>query len=135
MNSGNPIPQDTVTPGEMNVCHSYAQPSTIFDELWTPDLTIRRHWQTFVDGIQKLGCEELAQKHQEITRRLKENGVAYNIHGDPQGVHRNWQLDAIPLIVGRDDWQILCRGLEQRALLLDMILKDLYGSASLIADG
>ncbi len=135
MNSGNPIPQDSVSPGDMTVCHSYAQPSTVFDELWAPDLTIRKHWQTFIDGIQRLGCEELGQKHQEITRRLKENGVAYNIHGDPQGVHRHWQLDAIPLIVGREDWQFLCTGLEQRALLLDLILKDLYGSASLITDG
>ncbi len=135
MNSEDPIHQDSVASGEMPVCHTYAQPSAVFDELWTPDLTIRRHWQTYIDGIQKLGCEKLGQKHQEITRRLKENGIAYNIHGDPQGVHRHWQLDAIPLIVGREDWQFLCRGLEQRALLLDLILKDLYGPASLFTDG
>lgn len=135
MNSSNPIPQDNVSLPKMNVCHTYAQPSTVFDELWRPDMTIRKHWQTFIDGIQKLGCEELGQKHQEITRRLKENGVAYNIHGDPQGVHRHWQLDVIPLIVGREDWQTLSSGLEQRALLLELILKDLYGSASLITEG
>ncbi|MGD9247851.1 MAG: circularly permuted type 2 ATP-grasp protein [Desulfobacteraceae bacterium] len=135
MNSSNPIPQNHASSSKMNLCHTYAQPSTVFDELWTPDLTVRKHWQTFIDGVQKVGCEQLGQKHQEITRRLKENGVAYNIHGDPQGVHRHWQLDAIPLIVGREDWQTLCSGLEQRALLLELILKDLYGSASLITEG
>ncbi len=117
------------------LCTSYSVPPNAFDELWTADQRVRKHWQPLVQALARDGCEALARCRQDVTRILRENGVAYNIHGDSQGVHHNWNLDIVPLIVGRDDWQAICAGLRQRAHLLDLILKDLYGPRSLIASG
>ena len=30
---------------------------------------------------------------------IRENGVTYNVYGDPQGIDRPWQLDLIPLLI------------------------------------
>jgi uncharacterized circularly permuted ATP-grasp superfamily protein/uncharacterized alpha-E superfamily protein len=116
-------------------CYAYTQPPAAYDELWTADRSIRKPWQPLIEVIDRLGCDQLERCHQEVSRMFRENGVAYNIHGDPQGIHRNWQLDILPLIIGRDDWETIQSGLQQRAQLLDLILKDLYGPRRLIADG
>jgi uncharacterized circularly permuted ATP-grasp superfamily protein/uncharacterized alpha-E superfamily protein len=116
-------------------CYGYAQPPSAYDELWNATQTVRRAWQPLIQTIDRLGCDHLERCHQEVTRMFRENGVAYNIHGDPQGIHRNWQLDILPLIIGRDDWETITAGLQQRAHLLDLVLKDLYGPRRLITDG
>jgi len=48
---------------------------------------------------------------------------------------RPWEVDPIPFILDLDDWQILSRGIAQRAKLLDLILKDIYGPKSLLTKG
>jgi uncharacterized circularly permuted ATP-grasp superfamily protein/uncharacterized alpha-E superfamily protein len=117
------------------LCTTYSAPPSGFDELWTADQRVRKHWQPLIQAFDRDGCEELARCRQEVTRILRENGVAYNIHGDSQGVQRNWNLDILPLIVGRDDWQTISAGLCQRAHLLDLIVQDLYGPRNLVASG
>ena len=125
----------TVIKSSAERCYGYAQPPSAYDELWSATQTVRRAWQPLIQTIERLGCDQLERCHQEVTRMFRENGVAYNIHGDPQGIHRNWQLDILPLIIGRDDWAIIGTGLQQRAHLLDLVLKDLYGPRRLITDG
>jgi uncharacterized circularly permuted ATP-grasp superfamily protein/uncharacterized alpha-E superfamily protein len=64
-----------------------------------------------------------------------ENGVSYNVYGDPLGTDRPWSLDAIPLLIPPAEWSYLEAGLIQRARLLDTILADLYGPQKLLLDG
>jgi len=66
---------------------------------------------------------------------LRENGVTYNVLGAPEGPDRPWELDPIPLLVPKSDWDPLAVGLAQRAALLDRILADLYGPQELLKTG
>jgi uncharacterized circularly permuted ATP-grasp superfamily protein/uncharacterized alpha-E superfamily protein len=116
-------------------CYAYARPPAAYDELWSEAQAIRPAWQPLIQTIDRLGCDQLERCHQEVTRMFRENGVAYNIHGDPQGIHRNWQLDILPLVISREDWETISAGLQQRAHLLDLVLQDLYGPRRLITDG
>ncbi len=70
-----------------------------------------------------------------IARFLKENGVMYNVYGEPSGMNRAWNLDAVPFFINKDDWQKIEAGLQQRAELFNLILKDIYGPQRLIKDG
>ncbi len=126
--------ESTAIDSRAGQCYGYAPPSVAYDELWSETQTVRRAWQPLIQTIDRLGCDHLERCHQEVTRMFRENGVAYNIHGDPQGIHRNWQLDILPFIIGRDDWDTIVTGLQQRARLLDLVLKDLYGPRRLITD-
>ena len=92
-------------------------------------------WKTFFQSFNQLGREEISNRCQDMMRYLKENGVTYNIYGDPLGLNRTWNLDLIPFLIEQDDWQLIQKGLAQRAHLFDLILKDIYGEQKLIKAG
>lgn len=109
--------------------------SKYVDELATGDGGIAPQWRKLSDYYGRIAPEMLAQSHEEVSRQLRENGVTYNIYGDPDGMNRPWKLDPIPVVFGRDDWSVIEKGLEQRARLLNFILKDIYGNRRLIREG
>ncbi|MBV8076155.1 MAG: hypothetical protein JO284_07150, partial [Planctomycetaceae bacterium] len=91
----------------------------------------RPHWQTFIRRIRAIGSSELGQRWKEAKHLIRENGVTYNVYGDPQGMDRPWELDPIPLLISSSDAAVIESGLVQRARLLDLILSDLYGAQRL----
>ncbi len=120
--------------------NSYLSERTInntqfFDELAKPDGTIYPHWKKIVETYDALGNEGLAHRAHEVVQLLKENGVTYNIYGDPDGLNRPWMLDPIPMVFSQADWTIIEKGLKQRAHLLNLILMDIYGERKLIRSG
>jgi len=106
-----------------------------YDELIGDDGKLRPHWHTFFDSFGKLGKEELIGRNQDLLRLLKENGVTYNIYGEPDGMNRPWTVDPIPFLISKNEWQIIESGLVQRTELFDFILKDIYGERRLIKEG
>ena len=105
------------------------------DELAAPDGTIREHWKKLANSYEKLGLAKMEQLKQEVSQELRENGVTYNIYGDPDGINRPWQLDPVPMVFGQEDWANIEKGLLQRAELLNLILSDIYGERALISKG
>jgi uncharacterized circularly permuted ATP-grasp superfamily protein/uncharacterized alpha-E superfamily protein len=76
------------------------------------------------------------QRRWDHARRLiRDNGVTYNVYGDPRGMDRPWELDPIPLVIDGAEWAEVSRGLEQRATLLNCILLDIYGEQKLLTRG
>ena len=85
--------------------------------------------------VGRLSAEEISGRDEDMMRLLKENGVTYNIYGDPAGLNRPWTLDIIPFLVSQEEWPVIEAGLLQRARLLDLILADIYGERRLIRNG
>lgn len=110
-------------------------PEPIFDEMVNGQGRMRPHWQTFMGSLGPLDPEMMGERWEEARRLLHQNGVTYNIYGDPQGMERPWPLDMVPLIISADDWANLSEGLIQRATLLNAALADLYGPQTLIRGG
>jgi uncharacterized circularly permuted ATP-grasp superfamily protein len=106
-----------------------------YEEMLGEDGNLRPFWQTFFQSFTQLGPEEIANRSQDVSRFLKENGVTYNIYGDPAGLNRPWNLDLIPYLIDKQEWQTIESGLVQRAELFDHILKDIYGERRLIRNG
>jgi len=106
-----------------------------YGELIGEDGNIRPHWETFFKSYTELGEEEMNSRYSDTLRLLKENGVTYNIYGDPNGLNRPWKLDNIPFLLSREDWTSIESGLSQRAQLLNLILEDIYGERNLIRQG
>ncbi|TAH20302.1 MAG: hypothetical protein EAZ08_06635 [Cytophagales bacterium] len=112
----------------------YASEYVLNDEMWAFD-GVKPHWERLISHIQQLGEHELTQRRSDIERLLREHGVSYNIYDDPNGMNRPWKLDTIPLVVSGEDWARTEKGLKQRAELLNLVLKDLYGKRNLIKEG
>ena len=85
--------------------------------------------------VGRLSADEISGRDDDMMRLLKENGVTYNIYGDPAGLNRPWTLDIIPFLVSQEEWPVIEAGLLQRARLLDLLLADIYGERQLIRHG
>jgi len=99
----------------------------VHDELVTPDGQLRSHYDTFVRSIDTLGRHELASRWENAKRAIRDNGVTYNVYGDPEGIDRPWSLDMMPLLLPVDEWRQIEAGLIQRTRVLNLLLQDLYG--------
>ncbi len=106
-----------------------------YDELLGEDGNLRPQWRTFFQSFSQLGREEIGNRTKDIFRFLKENGVTYNIYGDPEGLNRPWDLDPIPFLISKEEWYTIETGLKQRAELFNHILKDIYGERRLVRNG
>jgi uncharacterized circularly permuted ATP-grasp superfamily protein/uncharacterized alpha-E superfamily protein len=107
----------------------------VYDELSADGVKPRPHWGPFVHSLQSVGLEELARRWGRAERRIRENGITYNIYNDPQGANRPWGIDAIPFLIPADEWRGIEAGIIQRAQLLNLLLEQLYGSRKLILNG
>jgi uncharacterized circularly permuted ATP-grasp superfamily protein/uncharacterized alpha-E superfamily protein len=114
---------------------AYAPPAGGHDEAADPAGTPRPHWGPFFDALGDLGPAELVRRWRDAQHLIRENGVTYNVYGDPNGIARPWQLDPIPLAVPPAEAAALEAGLTQRARLLEHVLADLYGPQRLLRDG
>jgi uncharacterized circularly permuted ATP-grasp superfamily protein/uncharacterized alpha-E superfamily protein len=106
-----------------------------YDELSVDGITPRPHWAHLMDSLQAIGPEELGRRWSRAERRIRENGITYNIYSDPLGANRAWKIDIVPLLIPADEWRFIEAGIIQRAQLLNLLLEDLYGAQSLLADG
>jgi len=107
----------------------------VYDEMVGPDGEVRPHWRYVAEALGTLGLPALHDRWRETRRLLRESGATYNVYGDPQGLERPWQLDPIPMLVSSDEWREIEWGLMQRAELLNLILRDIYGPQDLIKKG
>ncbi|MEI7728852.1 MAG: circularly permuted type 2 ATP-grasp protein [Verrucomicrobiota bacterium] len=118
---------------ECPVCHSGH--SGVFDEMVESGGRLRPHWQKFDIWLNHLGHEELTVRWENARRIIREHGITYNVHGDPQGMSRPWELDLAPLIISASEWQQLESAILQRAVLFNHILADLYDFQWHLRDG
>lgn len=113
----------------------YATQLGIYDEMYATENKALPHWERFMAALEAMGSEQLELRRREAQRLLRENGVTYNVYGDAQNLTRPWRLDPVPLLISSEEWAIIEAGLKQRAELMDLILKDLYGPQSLLKKG
>jgi uncharacterized circularly permuted ATP-grasp superfamily protein/uncharacterized alpha-E superfamily protein len=106
-----------------------------YDEMSADGLTPRPHWAHLMESLQAIGPEELGRRWARAERRIRENGITYNIYGDPLGASRAWQIDIVPLLIPAEEWRRIEAGIIQRAHLLNLLLEDLYGSQTLVSQG
>jgi len=106
-----------------------------YDELIANNGEMRGAWKPLVSALEAMGPEELQRRWEKGRRLIHENGVTYNVYGDPRGMDRPWQLDAVPLVISTEDWKQIEAAVAQRATLLNKITADIYGPQDLIKQG
>jgi len=99
------------------------------------DGQIRPHWRAFARTLTQLSPEEYARRQASARATVQDNGVTYNVYDDRAGQARPWQLDIVPFIMSSSDWKAIEAAVIQRAVLADMILRDVYGPQKLMAVG
>ncbi len=95
---------------------------------------IKDHWVSLMQSLSRSEASQLEHKSHEARRIMRESGVTYNVYDEPEGSTRAWQLDPVPMLMAEDDWSGIEEGLIQRARLLNLIFKDIYGAQRLIRE-
>jgi uncharacterized circularly permuted ATP-grasp superfamily protein len=108
---------------------------TTYEESSTDGVRPRPHWEPLIHSLDQLGTEELRRRWALAERSIRENGITYNMYGDPLGVNRPWKTDVVPLLLLEEEWKFIEAGIIQRAELLSRLLEDLYGDQNLLKDG
>ena len=128
--------QDRAKPGQRRIAlwtRDYARLPGIPDEYLGPDGAPRAAWSRFLDAFAALSPGEIERRFASADRHLREAGVTYRAPGDT--ADRDWPLSHLPLIIDEADWRQLAAGIAQRAQLLEMVLRDIYGEGKLVAQG
>lgn len=112
----------------------YKPAAEVWDELCSSESGFRDHWKQFLQSADRLGRFEIARRWQQARRLVNENGIAFGAYGDSLNAARPWEFDALPLLIAREEWEHLSRGLQQRAQLLELTLQDLYGPQKLLRE-
>jgi uncharacterized circularly permuted ATP-grasp superfamily protein/uncharacterized alpha-E superfamily protein len=109
--------------------------SEAYDEMSADGVTPRPHWAPLMDSLQAIGSEELGRRWARAERRIRENGITYNVYGDERGASRAWKIDILPFLIPADEWRFIEAGIIQRAQLLSLLLEDVYGKQDLVTHG
>jgi uncharacterized circularly permuted ATP-grasp superfamily protein/uncharacterized alpha-E superfamily protein len=123
-------------PGQRRVAlwtRDYARLPGIPDEYIGEDGAPRTAWSRFFEAFAALSPAEIERRFASADRHLREAGVTYRAPGET--ADRLWPLSHLPLIIDEADWAQLKAGIAQRAQLLEMVLRDLYGEGRLVAEG
>src|ERR1700679_3453677 len=107
----------------------------VHDEMMDRDGRVRAHWQPLLSMLASLGSEEINRRFAAADRYLRNSGVFYRVYEDAAGIERPWPLSHVPLIIEPGEWTQLEEGLIQRAELLEAVLADTYGPATLTGEG
>ncbi len=113
----------------------YAPLTTAYDEMLDEQGAVRPHWRRIADFLGRVSQDELENLDRETRRRLKEQGVNYNVYSDPEGIRRPWLLDPLPMLFTEQDWLPIEAGLQQRAQLFSLILNDMLGRQTCLKEG
>jgi len=130
--SGEASATEEAAAGPASLLSGYQPSAAPFDEFLTDRGEPRPHYAGLLGALEEFGVPELQRRSETCQRLVHEQGITYNVYGDPRGMERPWQLDPIPFIIAPEEWRTLEAGLVQRAILLNEILADCYGGQDLI---
>ena len=104
-------------------------PDELFDAMGRP----RDYWLSFLGDFAEYQEADFKSRFSLATRHIRDTGVSYRIYGEEN--ERSWPLNPLPLLLSEGEWGQIAAGVEQRANLMEALLRDFYGPASLVADG
>ena len=105
------------------------------DELFSLNDGVKPYWDKLFTAFDTMGVSGLTARQKDIDWLLSENGVTYNVYNDPKGMRRPWNLNVVPFVIHQKEWDQVTLGIKQRAELLNLVLKDVYGEGKLIKEG
>ena len=106
-----------------------------YDEVFAAQGRPRQHWTRLAQAAGRAGRTALSRRASTIRRAVEQDGVTYNVYGDPKGTDRPWEVDLLPFVIAAEEWHFLAKAVAQRARLLNLVLADLYGANRLLAEG
>ncbi|WP_297296250.1 circularly permuted type 2 ATP-grasp protein [uncultured Methylovirgula sp.] len=126
-------PDETAEARFRSLVAGYRPLANVPDEFIGADGRPRSHWVKFFHALSELGAAEIDRRFATADRNIRDTGVSYRAYGDTS--ERAWPLSHLPLLIEADEWRAIAAGVTQRARLLEAVVSDIYGPATLVENG
>jgi len=90
-------------------------------------------WAAMFEELAAAAGDDLGLARERVQRHAEDIGTGFRIIGESE--ERPWPLSPVPLLIAAEEWRTIEAGIVQRADLLETVIADLYGDASLVARG
>ena len=90
-------------------------------------------WATMLEELAAVAGDDLSLARERVQRHAEDIGTGFRIIGESE--ERPWPLSPVPLLIEADEWDRIAAGIVQRADLLERVIADLYGDATLVSRG
>jgi uncharacterized circularly permuted ATP-grasp superfamily protein len=104
---------------------------TFFNEMYV-DGTLRPAYEAVTQWFDHLGPDELTQKQAEAEMLFRRIGITFAVYGDNGSTERLIPFDMMPRVFMQSEWDVLERGVKQRAKALNAFLHDVYHAGDII---
>ncbi|WP_343222185.1 circularly permuted type 2 ATP-grasp protein [Novosphingobium profundi] len=94
---------------------------------------VAARWKAVAGELARLGEGDAASLQEATSRNAADLGLTFRVTGDEE--ERAWPVNAMPLVIGAEEWSRLERGLVQRAQMLEKLAADIYGEQALVKQG
>lgn len=115
---------------------SHYQIENFYDEIFSRPNRSRSYAKNLVKLLRNINAEELSERQGAAELAIKQMGVTFTVYCQEQGtIDRNWPFDILPRIIPKKEWDVVAKGLKQRAKALNLFIDDLYHDQKIIKDG
>ncbi len=90
-------------------------------------------WSAMFEELAAATGDDLGLARERVQRHAEDIGTGFRIIGESE--ERPWPLSPVPLLLAADEWRTIEAGIVQRADLLERVVDDLYGAATLVTRG
>ena len=90
-------------------------------------------WLGMLEELSAVVGDDLGHARERVQRHAADIGTGFRIIGEE--AERPWPVSPVPLLIDTTEWRDIERGVIQRASLLETVLNDLYGPATLVERG
>ena len=118
-----------------NLLEHYQPIDGVVDEMVDASGNPRPVWKEFIEALEDLGPEKLAQRFARAEQYLRDAGVYYRLYDQAGANEREWPLAHVPLLIEEQEWAAISAGLVQRAELFEETIADIYGPNRLVEKG
>ncbi len=110
------IAEPTIPPG---LLQSYQPVPGVYDEMFGSPGQCREHSRRMLEELTGLGSDELDRRFRQAEKLVRDDGVTFNTFDEAGESSRPWNLDIVPAMLPRGDFQRVDEALVQRATLLE----------------
>src|SRR5271155_2144000 len=105
-----------------------------FDEMGLGADATRPIYRHIARWLAETPPEILASRRAQAEFMFRRIGITFGVYGDKDAAERLIPFDIVPRVISRAEWTRLEAGLIQRVTALNLFLKDVYGSRTILKE-
>src|SRR3954453_3687648 len=106
-----------------------------FDEMKGSDGELRPAYAELSRWLAEVPPDVLEYRRREAELIFRRIGITFAVYGEADAQERLIPFDVLPRILAAAEWDLLCRGLEQRIKTINAYIRDIYGGREILRAG